>query len=85
MVDRPAVVSPGPFSDALLARDQNPAQRVVGPHLLAVEQFGIVRNQLLKLVFTVERLFLERLEPCLAPSVNPLGHSSIPAWALNAF
>ena len=86
MINGPAVVLRRTcLSDPLLARNQNPAPRVARLHLLAVQQFGIVGDQLLEFIFSFERLLLERFEPCLAPGVNPLGHFSLSVWAEVAF
>ena len=77
VIDRP----PGGFtrrrSDALLAGDEDPAARISGTNLLAVEQFRMLGNQRLELVSGGKRRLFERLELAVTGRrVDAFGHDA---------
>ena len=47
MVERPTDTGVGSLGNPLLAGDQNPATSIVRPHLLSVDQLGMLSDQLL--------------------------------------
>ena len=73
-------------SDALLAGDEDPATRVSGTGLLAVEQFRGLGNQRLELVLGGKRRFFERFELAVTGRcVDAFGHDAFLGWGRRRF
>ena len=61
----------------MLSGDENPAQRILRPHLRSVEQFRVLGDEGLQFVLLLEALAFDRFELSpLVSGVDALGHIS---------
>ena len=81
VIDRPPGGLTRRRSDALLAGDEDPAARISGTDLLAVEQFRVLGNQRLELGLGGKRRLFERFELAVTGRrVGAFRHGAFLAW-----